>query len=84
LYVDGGKIKSSDYTGGRTAKEMIQFALDKAKSLAFKRIGEKPSSSGGGSAGQKSGSGGSGGATDSFYSGTDVLVLSDGNFQDEV
>ena len=87
FYVDGGKIKSSDYQGGRTAKEMINFVADKAKSLAMKRIGEKSGGGGGGGGGQKSGGGGGGGggsATDSFYSGTDVVVLNSDNFADEI
>jgi hypothetical protein len=49
MYHDGTKLKSVDYTAGRTAKDIITFAMDKAKSLAFKRIGQKSggSSSGG-------------------------------------
>lgn len=32
MYADEtGKIKSSDYSGGRTAKEMVTFVADKAK-----------------------------------------------------
>ena len=93
FYVDSGKIKSSDYQGGRTAKEMITFVTDKAKALALKRIGEKSGGGGGGGGGgqkaggggQKAGGGGGGGGGgDSFYSGTDVIVLSDANFQEEV
>ena len=85
FYVDGGKIKSSDYQGGRTAKEMINFVVDKAKSLAFKRIGEKSGGGGGGGGSKKSGGGGGGGgASDSFYSGTDVVVLNSDNFAEEV
>lgn len=82
MYVDDGKIKSTDYQGGRTAKDMTQFLFDKAKAYALKRMGEKA----GGSGGKPSGGsgGGGGGATDSFYSGTDVVVLNDGNFADEV
>jgi hypothetical protein len=62
MYHDGGKIKSVDYKGSRTAKEIIEFGMDKAKALAFKRIGEKvPKASGGGGGsgggGSKSGSG---------------------------
>jgi hypothetical protein len=29
LYVSNGKIKSSNYQGGRSAKELVAFALDK-------------------------------------------------------
>ena len=83
LYVDDGKIKSSDYNGGRTAKEMLDYIFDKAKSFAAKRIGEKKASGGGGG-GSKSGGGGGGGAADPFYSGTDVVGLNDANFKEEV
>ena len=32
MYADAsGKIKSSDYTGGRTAKDMVIYVADKAK-----------------------------------------------------
>lgn len=48
MYHDGTRIKSVDYNSGRTAKDIINFAMDKAKSLAFKRIGQKSGSSGGG------------------------------------
>lgn len=96
LYVDdsSGSIKSVDYNGGRAAKDLVNWALDKARNLALKRIGEKPSGgSSGGSAGGDSGScgggggarGGSGGAGgDSFYSGTDVVTLTSSNFDSEV
>lgn len=83
LYVDDGKIKSADYQGGRTAKEMATFMFEKAKSFAFRRMGEKASAGGAGGR-ASSGSAGGGGGSDSFYSGTDVLVLDDSNFSDEV
>lgn len=83
LYVDDGKIKSADYQGGRTAKEMATFMFEKAKSFAFKRMGEKASAGGAGGRASSGSAGGSGGS-DSFYSGTDVLVLDDSNFSDEV
>ncbi|KAG2442054.1 hypothetical protein HYH02_009845 [Chlamydomonas schloesseri] len=85
LYVDnaGGSVKSVDYNGGRTAKELVTFALDKAKALALKRLGEKPDSGSGGSRG--GGGGGGGGGSDSgFYQGTDVVVLTDDNFKSQV
>lgn len=31
MWMDGDKVKSSDYNGGRTAKDIINFAFDKAK-----------------------------------------------------
>jgi hypothetical protein len=31
LYVSNGKIKSSAYQGGRSAKELVTFALDKVR-----------------------------------------------------
>ena len=51
MYHDGTKIKSVDYNSGRTAKDIINFAMDKAKSLAFKRIGQKSGGSSGSSGG---------------------------------
>ncbi|GLI71386.1 hypothetical protein VaNZ11_016579 [Volvox africanus] len=75
LYVDDatGSIKSVDYNGGRTAKELVTFALDKAKSLALKRLGEKASSGSG-----------SGSESDGFYGGTDVVTLTADNFRSQV
>lgn len=35
FYVSGGKIKSSSYQGGRSAKELVSFALDK---VGFKLV----------------------------------------------
>jgi hypothetical protein len=49
MYHDGNTIKAVDYNAGRTAKDIISFALDKSRALAFKRIGQKPSSSSSGS-----------------------------------
>ncbi|KAG2496699.1 hypothetical protein HYH03_005115 [Edaphochlamys debaryana] len=86
LYVDeSGSIKSTDYNGGRTAKELVTFALDKARSLAMKRLGEKDSGSksSGGSKGSRGGNGG-GGSDGGFYGGTDVVTLTDDNFKSEV
>lgn len=34
FYVSNGKIKSSAYNGGRSAKELVTFALDKVGRLA--------------------------------------------------
>eukprot|EP00200_Dunaliella_tertiolecta_P006573 CAMPEP_0202346832 /NCGR_PEP_ID=MMETSP1126-20121109/5451_1 /ASSEMBLY_ACC=CAM_ASM_000457 /TAXON_ID=3047 /ORGANISM="Dunaliella tertiolecta, Strain CCMP1320" /LENGTH=437 /DNA_ID=CAMNT_0048938291 /DNA_START=34 /DNA_END=1347 /DNA_ORIENTATION=- len=78
VYADGDKIKTSDYNGQRSAKDLINFAFDKAKSLALKRIGEKPSSGG------SSGGGGGGGSDSGFYGGTSVVTLTDSNFRDQV
>ncbi|CAG9460579.1 unnamed protein product [Pedinophyceae sp. YPF-701] len=65
-----GEIKSIDYNGGRTAKDMVAWAMGKATSLVQKRL-SGGSGSGSGSAG---GSGGDGGGS-GFYSGTDVVEL---------
>lgn len=64
LYKDPatGKVKHQDYGGPREAKDMAAFALEKASSLAFKRMGERrPSGSAGG--GGSSGGGGGGAGT---------------------
>lgn len=85
MYADeNGKIKASDYTGGRTAKDMVTFLADKAKSLALKRLGEKAAPSGGGGEKKKPSGGGGGGAADPFYGGTAVFPLSDDNFESMV
>eukprot|EP00882_Tetradesmus_deserticola_P001203 GHRQ01001301.1.p1 GENE.GHRQ01001301.1~~GHRQ01001301.1.p1 ORF type:complete len:457 (+),score=199.58 GHRQ01001301.1:162-1532(+) len=80
FYVLNGAIKSSDYSGGRSAKELVAFAMDKAKAYAFKQLGEKPPSGSGRASSAGAGAGGDGG----FYDGTDVVTLTDGNFEDEV
>lgn len=82
FYVSNGAIKSSSYNGGRSAKELVAFALDKAKAYAFKQLGEKPPS--GGSSGSGRAAGGAGGDDGGFYTGTDVVTLTDGNFDEEV
>jgi hypothetical protein len=46
MYHDGSSIKAVDYKGGRTAKEIIVFGMEKARNLALKRIGESANSSG--------------------------------------
>ena len=86
MYADeSGKIKAVDYSGERSAKGIISWAMDKAKALALKRIGEKASSgSGAGSGGRASGGGGGGGSDASFYSGTDVVTLTEDDFSDQV
>eukprot|EP01023_Acetabularia_acetabulum_P004805 TRINITY_DN12033_c0_g1_i1.p1 TRINITY_DN12033_c0_g1~~TRINITY_DN12033_c0_g1_i1.p1 ORF type:complete len:466 (+),score=101.85 TRINITY_DN12033_c0_g1_i1:119-1516(+) len=79
FYVDdgSGKLKSSDYNGGRTASSIIDFAFTQAKKIANARIGVKKSSSSDSSKG--------GGSSDSgFYGGTPVVSLSDSDFHDEV
>jgi len=59
FYVRDGALKSSDYNGGRAARDIVAWAIDKARALAFKRLGEKaPGGSSGGSGG--AGGGGSG------------------------
>uniref|UniRef100_A0A7S0R2Q6 protein disulfide-isomerase n=1 Tax=Chlamydomonas leiostraca TaxID=1034604 RepID=A0A7S0R2Q6_9CHLO len=82
LWMEGDKVKSADYNGGRTAKDIIAATFDKAKAYALKKIGEKGASSGGSK--KAGGSGGNGGGDGGFYSGTDVVTLTDANFQEEV
>ncbi|GFR51819.1 hypothetical protein Agub_g14281 [Astrephomene gubernaculifera] len=86
LYVDdaSGAIKSVDYNGGRSAKELVTFALDKAKSLAMKRLGEKDSGSSSGSRSGSAGSGSGAGSDGGFYAGTSVVTLTADNFRTEV
>ncbi len=47
MYSEGGKINTVDYKGGRTAPDMVQWAMDKATKIALKRIGAKAPSGGG-------------------------------------
>lgn len=61
FYVVDGKIKSSAYNGGRSAKEIVTFAMDKARAYAFKQLGEKPPSGGGSSKGSKTAGASAGG-----------------------
>ena len=85
MYTDTtGKIKAVDYQGQRTAKDIVQWAMQQASKLAAGRVGgAKPSSSSSSSSG--SGSTGSKSSTDDgFYGGTDVVSLTDGNFHSEV
>ena len=71
-----GSIGKIDYSGGRTASEMVAWAMDQAKKIALKKIGAKSEKQ------QKSSGGGSGGS--GFYgSGSDVTNLGSDNF-DEV
>jgi len=97
FYTIDGSIKTKDYNGGRSAKEIVSFAMDKARAYAFKLLGEKPPSdsgsrgggAGAGGAGSCGGGGGGGraaggGGDSDFYKGTDVITLSDGNFDEEV
>lgn len=81
LYTDAsGKIKATEYQGGRTAKEIVQWAMAQASKLALGRVGTKPS----GGSKSNGGGGGGGGAADPFYSRTKVVSLNDGNFHSEV
>jgi protein disulfide-isomerase A6 len=58
-----GAVRSQPYAqAGRSAKDLASFALDKASSLAFKRLGEKKANKGGGGGGGGAGSCGGGGA----------------------
>mmetsp|Transcript_22746 Transcript_22746/g.57299 ORF Transcript_22746/g.57299 Transcript_22746/m.57299 type:complete len:462 (-) Transcript_22746:276-1661(-) len=80
LTVQGGKIKASDYNGGRTAADIAKFALSEAQKMVNARLGVKGGSSGG--SGGRAGSSGGGG--DSFYAGTDVVTLDSSNFDELV
>eukprot|EP00879_Flechtneria_rotunda_P008753 GHRR01009167.1.p1 GENE.GHRR01009167.1~~GHRR01009167.1.p1 ORF type:complete len:415 (+),score=150.40 GHRR01009167.1:625-1869(+) len=86
FYVSGGSIKSSEYRGGRTAKDVVAFTMDKARAYAFKQLGEKPPPSGSSSGRARSGGAGAGAGADDagFYSGTEVVTLTDSNFDEEV
>jgi hypothetical protein len=53
FHVSNGKLVSSDYSGGRSADDIIKGALAEASKVALGRIGAK--ASGGGGAGRASG-----------------------------
>lgn len=78
------KGSPSDYQGGRTAKDIVNFAMQQAKSIAEARLSGKSSTSGGkkSSEGQKS----SGGHKEQKQANTekDVIILEDSNFEDIV
>jgi hypothetical protein len=81
---------SSDYQGPRAARDIVNWGVDKARAYALKRLsgggaGGGSAGSGSGSGGRQRASGGGGGGSDSgFYGGTDVVTLTDGNFDSEV
>lgn len=68
--------------------EHVHYLHRTHQALALKRIGEKVSGGGSGGSGRaKGGNGGngnSGGGDGGFYTGTDVVTLTDSNFQEEV
>lgn len=70
------QIKTVDYSGGRSAKELVEWALQQAQRVALGRIGVE--------AGGAGGSGGGSAAGDDFYAGTDVVSLNDDNFHSEL
>jgi protein disulfide-isomerase A6 len=74
------KQSPSDYSGGRTASDIINFAFEQAKKVANQRIGAKSSS--GSSSSSSSGSGGSGGSEN--VDDKDVVVLDESNFEELV
>ncbi|KAL4458959.1 hypothetical protein ABPG75_013824 [Micractinium tetrahymenae] len=56
-----GKISSADYQGGRTAQEIVQWAVQQAQRVALGRLGVQ--GGGGGSGGGARGGGGGGGGS---------------------
>lgn len=79
LFYKEGSIKSIDYKGGRSVKEIIEWGFNQAQKIALKRAGAKPSSSssGGNGNGSKGGNG--------FYSkSSGVIELNDSNFHKTV
>jgi protein disulfide-isomerase A6 len=74
------KQKAEDYNGGRTASDIITFALNQAKTVANARIGAKSSSGSSSSGGSHSGGSGDSGSSDD----KDVVVLDESNFDELV
>jgi protein disulfide-isomerase A6 len=83
---DAGRVVSgsSDYQGARDAKSIATWALDKARSYAMKKLGGGGGGGGGGGQQRPSGGGGGGGGGGGFYGGTDVVTLTESNFDAEV
>jgi protein disulfide-isomerase A6 len=74
MYADSkGSIKSVDYSGGRSAKEMARWAMAEANKVVMSRLGAPTGSS-------SSSSGSAGG----FYGGSNVVTLDDSNFHSMV
>eukprot|EP00210_Caulerpa_lentillifera_P007336 g7012.t1 len=72
-----GSLKSIDYSGGRTASEILSWSFDQVKKLAIKKLGGKEQKK---SSSSSSSSGGS-----EFYSkDSDVVNLSEDNFDKKV
>jgi protein disulfide-isomerase A6 len=84
------KRSPQDYNGGRTAKDIAEFAIEQAQSIVSKRLGgKKPSpkdSERSGNSGSKAGSEGSKAGSEGSKAGSeqDVVVLTDSNFEEQV
>lgn len=76
MYADapGGALKAVDFQGGRTARDIVQWAAQQAQKIALGRLG----------GGAKSGSNGGGGGGGGFYAGTQVVELTDADFHSQV
>lgn len=72
------KSKGEDYTGGRTADAIVNFALDKLNSQVKRRLNGKDSSS------SSSGSKSSGSKSGGYKTEDNVIVLNQANFDDVV
>jgi len=90
-FFGANKNSPTDYNGGRTASELLNFAFDNAKKVAQGRLGGNAGGSTGGSTGGNAGgnAGGSqcgGGAGGNAGPGSeddkDVVVLTDANFSE--
>ena len=73
-------IQTVDYSGGRSAKDLVQWALQQAQAVALGRLGIKggagggSAGSGGGAGGGKCGGGGGAGSHSGFYDETGAGV----------
>ena len=86
-----GSLRATDYSGGRSARELVQWALQQAQAVALGRLGVQAGAgagaggrAGGGGGSCGGGGGGGGGGGESFYAGTEVVTLTDGNFHKQV
>ena len=72
--------KAEEYTGGRDAQAIVQWAMQQMGETMMMRLGSQAGSGSGSGGGKKKAGGSSGGGASGFYTGTSVVELSDASF----